>query len=161
MAALLSALLLRSKKRFAVLVIALLLGATIMSIRIAALQSSAITRYTGSLTSVELQVTTDPNRVVPKVFGTSFAPTSYSFMGQALLVDNKYRMRIPVRVIVSNRSVEGLLPGQKIRVQAKVLVSKERRVAALLIVSKRVQVMTSASSWARGLADIRLGLRGA
>ena len=159
--ALLSALLLRSKKRFAVLVIALLLGATIMSIRIAALQSSAITRYTGSLTGVDIQVTTDPNRVVPKVFGTSFAPTSYSFMGQALFVDSKFRMRIPVRVIVSNRSVEGLLPGQKIRVQAKVLVSKERRVAALLIVSKRVQVLTSASSWARSLAHIRLGLRGA
>jgi len=161
MAALFSALLLRSKKRFAVLVIALLLGATIMSIRIAALESSAISRYTGSLASVELQVTTDPNRVVPKVFGTSFAPTSYSFMGQALLVDNKFRMRIPVRVIVSNRSVEGLLPGQKIRVQAKVLVSKERRVAALLIVGKRVQVLSDASGWARGLANIRLGLRGA
>ena len=159
--ALFCALLLRSKRRLAILLVALVLGATIMSLRIAALQSSAITKYQGSITSVELQVTTDPNRVAPKVLGTSFATTSFSFMGQALLVDEIYRMRIPVRVIVSNRSVEGLLPGQKIRVQAKVLVSKERRVAALLIVSKRVQVMSSASTWAKGLAQIRLGLRSA
>ena len=145
MVALLCALLLRTKRRLAILLVALVLGATIMSLRIAALQSSAITKYQGSITSVELQVTTDPNRVAPKVLGTSFATTSFSFMGQALLVDDIYRMRIPVRVIVSNKSVEGLLPGQRIRVQAKVLVSKEKRVAALLIVSKRVQVMSSAS----------------
>ena len=159
--ALFCALLLRSKRRLAILLVALVLGATIMSLRIAALQSSAITKYQGSITIVELQVTTDPDRVAPKVLGTSFATTSFSFIGQALLVDEIYRMRIPVRVIVSNRSVEGLLPGQKIRVQAKVLVSKERRVAALLIVSKRVQVMSSASTWAKGLAQIRLGLRSA
>ena len=159
--ALLASLLLRKKKSFAVLVIAILLGATIMSIRIAALHTSAITKYTGSVTSVELQVTTDPNQVAPKVLGTSFAATSFSFLGQALFVDDKYRMRIPVRVIVSNKSVEGLLPGQRIRVQAKVLVSKEKRVAALLIVSKRIQVMSSASTWAIGLAQIRLGLRNA
>ena len=159
--ALLASLLLRKKKSFAVLIIAILLGATIMSIRIAALHTSAITKYTGSVTSVELQVTTDPNQVAPKVLGTFFAATSFSFLGQALFVDDKYRMRIPVRVIVSNKSVEGLLPGQRIRVQAKVLVSKEKRVAALLIVSKRIQVMSSASTWAKGLAQIRLGLRNA
>ena len=161
MVALLASLLLRKKKSFAVLIIAILLGETIMSIRIAALHTSAITKYTGSVTSVELQVTTDPNQVAPKVLGTFFAATSFSFLGQALFVDDKYRMRIPVRVIVSNKSVEGLLPGQRIRVQAKVLVSKEKRVAALLIVSKRVQVMSSASTWAIGLAQIRLGLRNA
>ncbi len=159
--ALLASLLLRKKKSVAVLIIAILLGATIMSIRIAALHTSAITKYTGSVTSVELQVTTDPNQVAPKVLGTFFAATSFSFLGQALFVDDKYRMRIPVRVIVSNKSVEGLLPGQRIRVQAKVLVSKEKRVAALLIVSKRVQVMSSASTWAKSLAQIRLGLRNA
>jgi competence protein ComEC len=70
-------------------------------------------------------------------------------------------MRIPVRVIVSNESVETLLPGQKIRVQAKVLESKEGRVAALLIVKQRVEVLTQPSRWAKGLAHIRLGLRSA
>ncbi|CAN2184807.1 ComEC family competence protein [Candidatus Nanopelagicaceae bacterium] len=150
-----------NKRRLAVLLIAIVLGATIMSIRIAALDSSAINQFRGAVTTVELQVTTDPNRVVPKVFGSSFAPISYSFMGQALRVDERYSMRIPVRVIVSNRGVETLLPGQKIRVQAKVLESKEGRVAALLIVKQRVEVLTQPSRWAKGLAHIRLGLRSA
>ena len=159
--AVIAAVVLSNKRRLAVLLIAIVLGATIMSIRIAALDSSAINQFQGAMTTVELQVTTDPNRVVPKVFGSSFAPTSYSFMGQALRVDDRYSMRIPVRVIVSNKSVETLLPGQKIRVQAKVLASKEGRVAALLIVKQRVEVLTPASRWAKGLAHIRLGLRSA
>ena len=159
--AVIAAVVLFNKRRLAVLLIAIVLGATIMSIRIAALDSSAINQFRGAITSVELQVTTDPNRVVPKVFGSSFAPISYSFMGQALRVDDRYSMRSPVRVIVSNRSVEGLLPGQKIRVQAKVLESKEGRVAALLIVKQRVEVLTQPSRWAKGLARIRLGLRSA
>ena len=159
--AVIAAVVLFNKRRLTVLLIAIVLGATIMSIRIAALDSSAINQFQGAIKSVELQVTTDPNRVVPKVFGSSFAPISYSFMGKALLVDDRYAMRIPVRVIVSNKSVESLLPGQKIRVQAKVLESKEGRVAALLIVKQRVEILTQPSRWAKGLAHIRLGLRSA
>ncbi len=133
----------------------------IMSIRIAALDSSALSDFNDQTTSVVVQVTTDPSRVAPKVFGTAMAPVSFSFMGQALLINDTYSLRIPVRVIASTRSVDGLLPGQKILVQAKVLHSKERRVAALLIVNSRVKIISEASTWARGLARIRLGLRGA
>ena len=130
-----------------------------MSIRIAALESSAIQNYLNRTTSVVLQVTTDPNRVAPKIIGTAFAPTSFSFIAQALELDHRYRLRVPVRVIASNRSVEGLLPGQKIAVDAKVVAGKEKRVAALLIVKKRVDVVTTPSLWAKALAEIRLGLR--
>lgn len=159
MVALLSALVARSKKRFLVLAIALLLGASVMSLRITALQTSALTSFQGSTAKVVLQVTTDPNRVAPKVRGTSFAPTSFSFIGQAMEVDSRFRLRIPVRVYASTRSVEGLLPGQKIEVSATVLASKERRVAALLIVNSRIKVLTPPSRWAKALARIRLGLR--
>jgi competence protein ComEC len=132
-----------------------------MSIRIGALQSSAIHQYRNSQTDLVVQVTTDPIRVAPKILGTAFAPTSFSFIGQAVEVDSQYKMRIPVRVIASTRSVDGLLPGQKIRMTAKVLVSKEKRVAALLIVSQRIEVLTPPSLWARSLAKIRFGLRSA
>ena len=131
----------------------------VMSIRIAALESSAIQKYRNSSTQVLLQITTDPARVAPKIMGTAFAPTSFSFIGQALEVDQRYRLRIPVRVIASTRSVDGLLPGQTIRVSAKILASKEKRVAALLIVSHEVEVITPPSLWAKSLAKIRLGLR--
>ena len=131
----------------------------IMSIRIAALESSAIQKYRNRSADVIVQITTDPTRVAPKILGTAFAPTSFSFIGQALEIDNRYQLRIPVRVIASTRSVDGLLPGQKIRLSAKVVASKEKRVAALLIVSHRVEVITPPSQWARSLARIRLGLR--
>ena len=131
----------------------------IMSIRIAALESSAIQKYRNRTADVIVQITTDPTRVAPKILGTAFAPTSFSFIGQALEIDNRYQLRIPVRVIASTRSVDGLLPGQKIRLSAKVVASKEKRVAALLIVSHRVEVITPPSQWARSLARIRLGLR--
>ncbi len=154
-----AALALRNRKKFLVLIVAALLGATIMSIRIAALESSAIADYQGEQTSIELQVTTDPAKIAPRVFGDFMAPTSYSFLGQATLVDNRYRLRIPIRVIASTDRVQGLLPGQKIRVDGKVVESKEGRVAALIIVDEKIEVLTQASSWARGLAQIRLGLR--
>jgi competence protein ComEC len=145
----------------AVLLLAILLGSMIMSIRIAALDSSAVSDFNEETASVVVQVTTDPARIAPKVFGTEMAPATFSFLGQALLINDTYSLRIPVRVIASTRSVDGLLPGQKVLVHAKVLHSKERRVAALLIVNSRVKIISEASAWARGLARIRLGLRGA
>lgn len=132
-----------------------------MSIRIAALESSAITNFRNGSARIVLQVTTDPTQVAPKIIGTSFAPTSFSFIGQALEVERRYHLRIPVRVIASTKSVDGLLPGQKIEVDAKVLISKERRVAALLIVKHRIRVLTAPSLWAQSLANIRIGLRSA
>lgn len=154
-----AALALRNRKNFLVLIVAALLGATIMSIRIAALESSAIADYRGEQTAIELQITTDPAKIAPRVFGDFMAPTSYSFLGQATLVDNRYILRIPIRVIASTDRVQGLLPGQKIRVEGKVLESREGRVAALIIVDEDIEVLTEASTWARGLAQIRLGLR--
>jgi competence protein ComEC len=140
---------------------AVLVGSTIMSIRVAALESSAITEFRGQSTTIELHVTTDPAKMAPRVFGDFMAETSYSFLGQATLLDNRYKLRIPIRVIASTKSVKGLLPGQKIRVEGKVLKSKEGRVAALVIVGNDVEVITQPSRWAKGLAKIRLGLRDA
>jgi competence protein ComEC len=159
--AILAALVLRNRQKFLVLVIAVLLGSTIMSIRVAALESSAIAEFRGQSASIELQVTTDPAKMAPRVFGDFMAATSYSFLGQATLLDDRYKLRIPIRVIASTQSVKSLLPGQKIRVEGKVLKSKEGRVAALVIVGSDVEVITQPSRWATSLARIRLGLRDA
>lgn len=161
MLAILAALILRKRQKFLVLVIAVLLGSTIMSIRVAALESSAISEFRGQSASIELQVTTDPAKMAPRVFGDFMAATRYSFLGQATLLNNRYKLRIPIRVIASTQSVKGLLPGQKIRVEGKVLKSKEGRVAALVIVGSDVEVLTQPSRWATSLARIRLGLRDA
>lgn len=143
------------------IVVAVLIGSLVMSLRLAALSASKVHEYQDQTVEVVLQVSTDPVRVRPKVLGNYFAPTSFSFLGQALEVNKRESMRIPVRVIASTQRVQGLLPGQKIAVQAKALTSKERRVAALLIVKDRVNVLTQPSRWALSLAQIRQGLRDA
>ena len=137
------------------------MGASVMSIRLTALENSKLHNFHDRSVEILLQVATDPVRVKQRVFGDNFAPKSFSFLGQALTVDQQYQMRIPVRVIAATQSVSGLLPGQKILVKAKVVRSAEGRVAALLIVSKTVTVITPASPWARALAHIRQGLRDA
>jgi competence protein ComEC len=159
--ALLLYLFLRRKRSSAVILVALLIGSLVMSLRLAALSSSTIHGYHDQEVEIVLQVATDPVRVRPKVIGDNFAPISFSFLGQALTINQQERMRIPVRVIASTQSVRGLLPGQKIAVAAKVLPSKERRVAALLIVKQPPQLVTTPSRWALALAKIRQGLRDA
>ena len=153
------ALFLRQKKRFAVLLVAFALGALVISLRIASLDNSALHQYFYRSAQIQVQVSTDPVLVAPKIVGTAFARPSYSFLGQATLIDNRYRLRIPVRIMASTKSVAQLLPGQKILLVAKVLPSKERRVAALVIVSQKVEITSKPSPFARLLASIRAGLR--
>ncbi|MEY3973279.1 MAG: hypothetical protein RJA71_591, partial [Actinomycetota bacterium] len=56
-----------------------------MSLRLAALSTSSVQEYQGQRVEIVLQVATDPVRVRPKVFGDNFAPTSFSFLAQALV----------------------------------------------------------------------------
>jgi len=76
-------------------------------------------------------------------------------------VNGSFKLRVPVRVIMSDLRAKSLLPGQRISVSARVLASKEPRVAALLIANSKIKVMTQPSRWAASLARIRLGLRSA
>ena len=135
----------------AILLVAAVVGALAISLRISALENNALQNYLHQATTISVQVTTDPVLLAPKVVGTTFARPAYSFIGQATYVADRYRMRIPVRVIASTASVARLLPGQRITVFAKVLPSKERRVAALLIVAQRVTLESKASTFAHTL----------
>ncbi len=159
MAALLLIALSYRKPRALVLCAALLLGSLTMSIREASLQSSAINKYTGQHVALVLQVSTDPIKRPKKVMGRNFTDVTFSFIAQAREVGHRYTLKVPVRVIASSYSVRNLLPGQKIEVNGAVLKSKERRVAALVIVKSKVRVLTQPSRWARAMGAIRSGLR--
>ena len=154
---------LASKKgRFIVLASALLLGSTIMSLRQQSLATSAIAEYFGQSIEVTAQIVTDPAKTTPKVVGVAFTPTSYSFLARALIIrqgEREFHLQIPVRIISSNKGVRALLPGQKIRGTARIVKSKESRVAALVLMNSTVEIVTPASQWARSLSAIRLGLR--
>ena len=132
---------------------AILLGSTVMSIRQASLAQSQITRFFQQSATITADVVTDP---------TKTASGSYSFIARALVVSNSsihYRLRVPIRVISSKGSVTTLLPGQRFSAQGRIVSSKEARVAALVLISDEVMVITKASRWAHALGSIRYGLR--
>ncbi len=139
------------KARVLVFVVAILIGATAMSIRQASLENSAIAQYFDSQINFTAQVMTDPNQS---------STGKYSFTARLLAFDidkEQFRLRVPVRII-SQRNVQ-FLPGQTIGATARVIQSKESRVAAMLLVDKKFEVLTAPSRWASALGAIRTGLR--
>lgn len=147
-----------------VLIAALALGSAVMSFRQQSLQSSAIAEYFNQSARTEVVLTTDPHLTNKKVSGRNFLPPSYSALATLLRFDGDgktFKLRVPVRVIMTDRHAESLLPGQHISINVRVLGSKEPRVAALLISNTKMQNISPPSTWARSLARIRLGLRGA
>ena len=133
-----------------------------MSMRQQSLESSAIANYFDGTAEVTAVITTDPQRTAKRVTGQNFLPPSFSFLASARQINGsagEFKLRTPVRVITSDKGVVGLLPGQQITFSASVLESKEPRAGALLISRSDIKVLTEASSWAKSLAEIRLGLR--
>lgn len=152
------------KQRALVLIIALLLGSTIMSFRAQALTQTILTQYLGSEVQITAKLITDPNHTTPKVSGRNFVASNWSFLASAIELKSSagvYRLKIPIRVMSPARNLRGLLPGQIISGRAVLIKSKEARVAALVLFHGQVKVETSASRWARSLGAIRIGLRDA
>lgn len=122
-----------------------------MSIRQASLEHSAIAQHFDSQIEFTAQVMTDPNQT---------STGKYSFTARLLAFDintEHFVLRVPVRII-SQQSVE-LLPGQTVKATARVVQTRESRVAAMLLVDKEFEVLTVPSRWAAALGAIRTGLR--
>jgi competence protein ComEC len=153
-ALILAALSLISRKfRFSVIIFALLLGSTVMSIRQASLAHSQISRFFMQSATITAEVVTDPSKT---------STGNYSFIARAVLVNNSsihYKLRVPIRVMTSKQSVTTLLPGQRFSAQGRIVASKEARVAALVVIKDDIEIQTQPSRWASALGAIRLGLR--
>ena len=139
------------KSRLLVVIVAILVGATAMSIRQSSLESSEISQYFNSSIEFSAQVITDP--VVTSTGKYSFTARLLNFTKS----DRQFQLRVPVRII--SRQPIVALPGQLISGQARVIQSTESRVAALLLVDKAVAVISKPSVWAAALGSIRAGLR--
>lgn len=134
-----------------VIVAALLIGATAMSIRQVSLESSAISRHIDSTITFQAQVKTDPSKTSSGNYSFIARLTSFSVDEQS------YLLRVPVRILIKEK-IE-LLPGQIISGSASATTTDESRVAALLIAHGAITQVTKPSSWALGLGAIREGLR--
>jgi competence protein ComEC len=150
--------------RALLLIAALLLGATVMSFRIASLEQSILQDLYGKSVEITALVSTDAHALAPRVIGTQFAEQSYSALVRVTQINDgtrAYRLRSPARLISSEADFKEILPGQIIRVQVLVQPSKEGRVAALLINKGSFTVVSQPSRWATSLDRIRDGLRAA
>ena len=136
-----------------VLLAALILGSSLMSLRQYSIGQSELREQFGEEVSISARVRTDPTATQSKVVGRNFAARKFSF-----LAATEYG---PIRVITSRASASGLLPGQKIMVRGRIIESKERRVAALIIATSPIKPMAPPSRWSLALASIRTGLRAA
>ena len=152
------------KQRALVVIIALLLGSTIMSFRAQALTQTVLTQYLGSEVSITAKLITDPNRTTPKVSGRNYVASNWSFLASVVELETSagiYRLKIPIRVLSPAKNLAGLLPGQIISGRAVLVKSKEARVAALVLFHGEIKIETAASRWASSLGAIRVGLRNA
>jgi competence protein ComEC len=139
------------KSRLLVIVVAILIGATAMSIRQASLEKSEIAQHVNTTIKFTAQAVTDPSKT---------STGKYSLIARLLNFEQdgkSYFLRVPVRVITKNTL--DILPGQKINGNARVVKSSESRVAALLLIDREVQVITEPSMWAKALGSIRSGLQ--
>lgn len=134
-----------------VLLTALLLGASLMSLRQHSLAHSALKEHFGGELTLVADVRSDPAKISGKATGINFAPERYTFRASTRFG--------PIRVIAPPGQVRELLPGQRIELTGRILSSRESRVAALVVTSGKISVVTEASRWASALASIRNGLR--
>ncbi len=133
-----------------------------MSLRQMGLSNSEVHKIIGSTATVRLQISTDPAKTQAKVFGSTLAPTSYSFLATALQVEQGgrgFNLRVPIRVITQSPRVVGLLPGQTVTAEGSLRANKEARVAAMFLIKGEITVDTKASRWAAALGSIRTHLR--
>ena len=122
-----------------------------MSIPQASLENSEITKHFDSQLDFTAQVITDPSQT---------STGNYSFTARLLSfeIDKKlFSLRVPIRII--SKQEHELLPGQTVSATARVVQTKESRVAALLLVDEDFEVLTPPSRWAAALGAIRTGLR--
>lgn len=121
-----------------------------MSLRVASLESSEIRERVGTSIELDLTVRTDPQLREAKVRGNSYTSAHYSFIAQS-----SYG---PVRIITESSDAQNLLPGSQIRVDGKVALTKESRVAATIFTPSLIAI-GDPPQWSQALGSIRNGLR--
>ena len=121
------------------MVLALIVGASVMSIREVSLDNSDIHKLIGEKVTLNFTVTTDPKKT---------SSGKISFIAKA--------KGVPVRVIGLG---DEYLPTTKFKATGKLFESDEPRVAALFLSWEKFQLIEEASWWQRKLGKIREGLR--
>lgn len=123
------------------------------------LTTSAIRTFYNESVTVRGVAASDLQPSRARVIGSRLAPARYSLLIRAESVEgaNSIRLRVPVRVIASE-SVS-LAPGSEVLVRGRLIETKERDVAALLIASGQIEIIGGLDPFRSGLERVRAQLR--
>ena len=105
-------------------------------------------------------VTSDPKLTFERVRGSDINPSQSSFLARASYVESEeasYEVRVAIRVLIPKK-VE-LNPGDLVQFQGRLIKSKERRVAALLIADEEFNQLSKVGALGQLLAEIRSKFR--
>ncbi len=110
----------------------------------------------GQEVSFAAVVTTDPTWSRAKVRGAQTLPPAQSFIASAnevKSVDRLIHVRVPIRIM--SKTTLQLIPGERISGRAKVLLSRERKVAALFILEQPPTIVAPANVIQRWSTHLR------
>ena len=140
----------------------MLVGGAIYNIHAATLQQSAIATLIGesSEVSVRAVVTSEPKRMATKVNGSHLRGGKISFIARTSQISTSQGIsdvRVPIRILTNIESTRSM--GEEIEMSGALIRTEEKRVAATLIVSGNVKIITPPSLMASFLTKVRLAFR--
>lgn len=138
------------------------MGAAIFSVHNATLQQSILSQYAkeGAQATLNAKITSDAKTTAHKVRGSTLSKPQTSFLIRAhsLKVDGQeFNLRLPVRVLSATRVK--IFPGDEVRLEGRLLITKEKRVAATLITNSEVLLISPARGIAKFLSTVRSKFR--
>jgi competence protein ComEC len=150
------------KRRFYIISLALLIGSILLSIHSQILQSSVIAQLAKSSSDVKViaSVTSDPKLTFERVRGSNINPSQSSFLVRTSYLESQkasYEVRLALRVLIPKK-VE-FIPGDLVEFQGRLINSKERRAAALLIADEEFLQLSKVGALGQLLAEIRSKFR--
>jgi len=140
--------------------IASMTGASALLIHMTALESSELSKFVQTSVRIEGVVSSDPSKTRPRVIGSRLTESRTTFLMRAETLttdDLQFRVRLPIRVIVEAKEL--LIPGQRIQLSGRLIDSKERKVAALLIAQEGSLRSISTPKSLKALEEVRVALR--
>ena len=135
-------------------------GASALLIHMTALESSELSKFVHTIVRIEGVVSSDTSKTRPRVIGSRLTESRTTFLMrvETLATDElQFRVRLPIRVIVETKEL--LIPGQRIQLSGRLIDSKERKVAALLIAQEGSLRSISTPKSLKVLEEVRVALR--
>ena len=145
-----------NQKTWSILLIAVLVGGSAISIRQMALTNQIVVSHFNQKVQISAVVRSDPIVRIGKIRGSAKLPDQQSFL---ISVDkfDKYRIRLPMRLQAPIG--QRFLPGEHFTAEVKIIKSKERKVAALAVTTSELTITKSANPLLKFTNKIRASFR--